>query len=843
MADDFTQFLLGDTKPSPNPNNFGNIRPVGSTTGFQQYDTPEAGIKAVDDQLRIYGSKHKVKTLREVISRYAPPSENDTEAYIKNVSQRTGLNPDEEIDLSNPAIRHIISGPIILQEQGLTKLKGIPQSTTQQPQEQQQPTDDFVSFLTQKPEATVETKEQIQKQPVAKPTGFDFSKPKSLDPNARAAAVADTFNPLGILPAVSETLGYGVGRIAGKSPEEATKFAEKATKELGFDVFQNMVGKATDQLNNPDYQHSDLGDFVAKNFDKGADWISKQTGAPKEDIQNIIQGTILAVGGKGLLSRTPSVKGAAGEVTGTTTIPPGGTGPTGKGITTVSPIVEAAPLGPKYDVPTYMRNKFQEKQSGTPIVETPTATTSTLGTAKPYDPARNFSEVNYAESALPVEEHLSRAEVLNRIDPNLKVDPNIIEGRGKERATDYQLSKTDTPEGNVLSEKEKEYKASLNKYGENLITETGGTIGLDETAKYRRGENTLDYFKKLEDHFDKKLTQIYSERDRIAKDIPVNGENINKSLNDESLTTLNSDSEGLAKAAKAKLKSLHMMDDKGNMLPSNGMQAEKFRQWLNENNVWDRKNAQLHRSLKDAVDADVISTLDPNTSIYKDARDLFGLKKDTLENPKGIANILDAEGPKKINRKIDIEGIPDSITKMGVDQFTHILDTIKNAPPELQQAANNSLSQIKAHFLNQAHEAFQASANKGTAYLKTNREVMTRLFSPEEMSKINDYNSGAHILKADTGYPGARVQEINIDKRLPRRIGEQILKKGAAIGAEAITSGSTFGIAGTTAHEIIGGKIAKGEAKSLEKIHRENANKKRAGFTNLQDIMNAGKKE
>ena len=37
-------------------------------------------------------------------------------------------------------------------------------------------------------------------------------------------------------------------------------------------------------------------------------------------------------------------------------------------------------------------------------------------------------------------------------------------------------------------------------------------------------------------------------------------------------------------------------------------------------------------TLKDAVDADVISTLDPNTSIYKDARDLFGLKKDTLEN-------------------------------------------------------------------------------------------------------------------------------------------------------------------------------------------------------------------
>ncbi|CAB4127821.1 hypothetical protein UFOVP96_14 [uncultured Caudovirales phage] len=828
MADDFSQFILGGTSNPSSSSNVGNIRPVGSSTGFQQYATPEEGIKAVDDQLRIYGTKHKINTLRGVISRWAPPSENDTEAYIKNVSQKTGLNPDEEIDLTNPTIRHIISGPIILQEKGLKTIKGTPVATQPQETAPQQPTDDFNSFLAGS--TSKETQPSQQTQTIAKPTGFDFAKPKAMvDPNARATAVVDTFNPLGILPAVSSTMAYGVGRIAGKSPEEATKFSEKATKELGFDVFQNMAGKATNQLDKADYQHSQLGDFIAENYDKGAEWISKQTGAPKEDIQKIIETGLLAYGGKSLISRKPSIK------------------PTTEGVTTVSPITEAPPIGPKYDVPTYLRNKFEEKQgkpTGQPQGQ-PTSQPSTqpLGSAKAYDPSKEFSEVHYSESILPAEEQQARAETLHRIDPNLKVDPNILEGRGKERATDYQLSKTDTPEGNVLSEKEKEYKASLNRYGEKLIEDTGGTLGLDETAKYRRGENTLDYFQKLEDHFDKKLTEIYSERDRIAKDIPVNGENINKSLNDESLTSLNSDSEGLAKSAKAKLKSLHMMDDQGNMLPSNGMQAEKFRQWLNEKNVWDRKNAGLHRALKDAVDADVISTLDPSTSIYKDARDLFGLKKDTLENPKGISKILDAEGPNGINRKIDIEGIPDSITKMGVDQFTHILDTIKNAPPELQEAANNSLAQIKSHFLNQAHEAFQASANKGTAYLKANREVMTRLFSPEEMSKIHDYNTGAHILKADTGYPGAKVQEVNINKRLPRRVGEQMLKKGAAMTAEILTGGKTFGNASAIAHEYVGGKIAKGEAKTLEKIHKENADKKRAGFTNLQDIMNKGKKD
>ena len=71
--DDFSQFLSGsDATSKPPLTNVGNIRPVGSTTGFQQYETPEAGIKAIDDQLRIYGQKHKIHTLRGVIERWAP---------------------------------------------------------------------------------------------------------------------------------------------------------------------------------------------------------------------------------------------------------------------------------------------------------------------------------------------------------------------------------------------------------------------------------------------------------------------------------------------------------------------------------------------------------------------------------------------------------------------------------------------------------------------------------------------------------------------------------------------------------------------------------------------------
>lgn len=102
--------------------NLGNIRNVGQSTGFKPTESYEQGIKDIDENLKAYGTKHGINTIRAAISRWAPPSENDTESYIKFVSQKTGINPDEKIDFGNPVIRHIISGPIILQEKGLKNL-------------------------------------------------------------------------------------------------------------------------------------------------------------------------------------------------------------------------------------------------------------------------------------------------------------------------------------------------------------------------------------------------------------------------------------------------------------------------------------------------------------------------------------------------------------------------------------------------------------------------------------------------------------------------------------------------------------------------------------------------
>jgi hypothetical protein len=196
--------------------------------------------------------------------------------------------------------------------------------------------------------------------PVNTVAPYDFAKPHAQDPNARAAAVIDTLNPLGVLPAISGTIGYGVGRIAGKSPQEASKFAEKATNELGFDVFQNMVGKATNQLESPDYEHSQLGDFVGKYWNKGADWIAQKTGAPKEDIENAIQATLLAYGGKSLVSGKPSAK--------PTTLADVGKPTPKTSETTILSTSETPNAGAKYEVPTYIRNQ-QGRATGAEVAQ------------------------------------------------------------------------------------------------------------------------------------------------------------------------------------------------------------------------------------------------------------------------------------------------------------------------------------------------------------------------------------------------------------------------------------------------------------------------------------------
>lgn len=69
---------------------------------FEQFETLEYGLRAAFKLLRTYYVKHECRTITQIISRWAPETENQLVAYIKAVSQRTGIAPDAPLPPMNP---------------------------------------------------------------------------------------------------------------------------------------------------------------------------------------------------------------------------------------------------------------------------------------------------------------------------------------------------------------------------------------------------------------------------------------------------------------------------------------------------------------------------------------------------------------------------------------------------------------------------------------------------------------------------------------------------------------------------------------------------------------------
>lgn len=89
-------------------NNPGNIRlgsflyrgerAKSSDSAFRQFESMAWGYRAMFVLLHTYARRYGCRTLREFISRYAPPSENHTDAYIRFVATKAHLGDEEHID-------------------------------------------------------------------------------------------------------------------------------------------------------------------------------------------------------------------------------------------------------------------------------------------------------------------------------------------------------------------------------------------------------------------------------------------------------------------------------------------------------------------------------------------------------------------------------------------------------------------------------------------------------------------------------------------------------------------------------------------------------------------------
>jgi hypothetical protein len=87
-------------------NNPGNLKYAGQpgatmgAGGFANFSTPQAGLKALQNQISLDASRGM--TLAQFVTKYAPPSENNTSQYIQQIAAMTGATPTTRLSQINP---------------------------------------------------------------------------------------------------------------------------------------------------------------------------------------------------------------------------------------------------------------------------------------------------------------------------------------------------------------------------------------------------------------------------------------------------------------------------------------------------------------------------------------------------------------------------------------------------------------------------------------------------------------------------------------------------------------------------------------------------------------------
>jgi hypothetical protein len=110
-------------------NNPGNIRWGDAWQGlidpsqrtdpsFCQFTEPVYGIRAMARIFAKYSDAYGLTTVRGIIGRWAPPSENNTDAYVQNVANLIGVGPDDKINVHDTRTMDTLIKAVIQHENG-----------------------------------------------------------------------------------------------------------------------------------------------------------------------------------------------------------------------------------------------------------------------------------------------------------------------------------------------------------------------------------------------------------------------------------------------------------------------------------------------------------------------------------------------------------------------------------------------------------------------------------------------------------------------------------------------------------------------------------------------------
>jgi hypothetical protein len=846
--DDFGQFLMGgqpktspkNPPPPTNPTgtnqfNVGNLRPVGSSTGFQQPASYEEGIRAMDKNLEVYGTKHKINTLRGVISRYAPASENDTENYIKFVAQRTGLDPNQEIDLTNPAVRHVITGPMILMEKGGKNIFGSKSAVQTKAQDQSDP---FASFMMggQAQPSAVEGQQPTALKPklFGRAEGmadsskgfyekFEERSKKAKEAGKQAiapvASLADTLT--GIVPGAIGDVTYSVARAFGKTPEQATKISQSITEPIS-----QPFGKSLGITQIPEYKGEAsrrameiVGQFVGES----AEDISRKTGIPKEDVENMLATLTTGVGAK-LPSATQALPKLQAQ------------------FEKRFPKIEEAPAAVAPAAQPTLVGVGAAKTEINPFAGKITGEE----TARGQYPTVKLSKIK--EDVAPTEQAM-RADIANEVLGNTgQVRSGVITGNENILRQEYTEARSanPTPRSELLKRQIADEQNALTKYAEQRIENTGASKNLP--SDYERGQLMNDAIASSEGltgFFKSAKEKLYQDARVKVGDNPVPSNTLENLLNSTKfkselkLKGIKDFTEGLGE-----LLDFHKTQGFEGTKPGSIAGLEELRKSVNAQ--WTPQNKREIGRIVKAIDEDIAKA--GGEDLYKRARSVHQAEQKIFES-KGMDKLFGEVDSNGVQTATDFQAIPKKLNQMPADQWKHIYDTYDEISkgrvrgvgfdleltPELMQYAEAAKAEMRGAL---AREIYQAGAGKAGVWnqnsvnniLNARAKKIEHAFTPEEQKAFHTLNYAGHIMPGVHAYEGAALQGQRVNK---------FAEKFPMIGRE--TGAATRIPFGATIGEKIGEKaaqftIGKSERKQAIKLQEEMTKNAEKSKTKLKDI-------
>lgn len=651
-------------------------------------------------------------------------------------------------------------------------------------------------------------------------------------PNVAQAVGENLTNPAFVAKDLAAAFDNTIGSVL---PFFTKKLSQAGTRFLGADkageisdklvsYVDKPLGRAFGITEDPVYQNQALSrimNFIGENKEKGDEWIAKNSGMNKNDVQFFTDMALIKAG------QEPAkvIK---------------------KPIETVETIASSL-----QEALTEMK-KPKDKTATVTLEGVPPSMVGVGAAKTEINPYKGFTgedtiskgefpQVKLSRISKDVDkpEQTKIAQVVREIlGEEGGIRPGVLSRNENTLRNEFAEAKMSNPtmRGQVLKEQIANEQNALYRYAEKRIDETGSNKNL--LSDYERGQVLHDAMASqegLRGFFKQEKQTLFDDAKAKVGDNPIVTTKVDDLLADKQFRASLGlgGNEGVAASAEQFIrlaKEVGFKDEFGVVHPANSISAFKaVREALNSQ--YNANNAKVIKKINKAIDEDM--ALAGGQELYKKADNMHEAEM-TLFGSKGMKELFGEIDENGIQKGIPFDNMIKKLNQMPVDQFKHVFDTLSllqnglvktkkfeiQVPKEIQDYAKAALAEIKGGL---AREVYQAGAknagewnkNAVNTVLNSRAEKIKHAFSPDEQRAFHTLNYGGHFMQPKHEYEGAGLQQ--------RRVGVIAGNLPTALETVGALTGSTMAtVAGRKAGEFGQSKIVgRSERKEAEKLQKE----------------------